>query len=342
MELQRALKAILELNDRVRIELENADIAAERSGTSLVDPHYWELEAMKGDISVLLNKVRWMTPYENDQPTIEENVKIEQLRKFLEANALIPHIETSIRTLVEEPLQNLEPPSLPKGPSFEAKSVTRKAIREPSSGAIGNITGSSIPDGNWMLTYDDGPHPTNTEKVRGILGSYSAPATFFCYVEPAEKYPSVLKKTVAEGYEIGSHSWTHPFLTRVSDTRLKWEVFEATDELEAIANVSIRLFRCPYGDGASNRTRERVVISRRRLIHAFWNVDSKDWADSDENSVLKRVERQMSRVGGGIILFHDIHDVTPKVTKLFLEKYSANQSFGSFDDYYTLGTPIIS
>ena len=57
-----------------------------------------------------------------------------------------------------------------------------------------------------------------------------------------------VKEWLAAGHEIGSHTLTHPHLTRISPARAKEEIFASRKKLEDIFGVPIRHFCHPYGD----------------------------------------------------------------------------------------------
>lgn len=54
------------------------------------------------------------------------------------------------------------------------------------------------------LTFDDGPHPTNTPALLDLLGQYQAKATFFVVGSRAEQHGQVLSRAAAEGHAIGT------------------------------------------------------------------------------------------------------------------------------------------
>ena len=57
-----------------------------------------------------------------------------------------------------------------------------------------------------------------------------------------------VKEWLAAGHEIGSHTLTHPHLTRISPARAKEEIFASRKKLEDAFGVPIRHFCHPYGD----------------------------------------------------------------------------------------------
>jgi len=71
------------------------------------------------------------------------------------------------------------------------------------------------------LTFDDGPHPTHTPRLLNILRSHNVKATFYVTGQNAARYPSLIQRIVSEGHEIGNHTWSHPNLTKLSDSAVK-------------------------------------------------------------------------------------------------------------------------
>src|SRR6266481_5147463 len=73
-------------------------------------------------------------------------------------------------------------------------------------------------DGPYIaMTFDDGPHATNTPKLLEMAAKRHIKLTFFVLGECVEQNPDVLRREVAEGHEIGNHSWSHPNLAKLSD-----------------------------------------------------------------------------------------------------------------------------
>jgi peptidoglycan-N-acetylglucosamine deacetylase len=60
------------------------------------------------------------------------------------------------------------------------------------------------------LTFDDGPWPHTTEQILAILAQRQAPATFFVVGRQVQRYPDLVRRELAAGMAIGSHSYRHP------------------------------------------------------------------------------------------------------------------------------------
>ena len=59
------------------------------------------------------------------------------------------------------------------------------------------------------ITFDDGPTPEVTHWTLKVLKDYNAKATFFCIGNNVEKYPEIFKRVLAEGHNIGNHTYNH-------------------------------------------------------------------------------------------------------------------------------------
>lgn len=159
------------------------------------------------------------------------------------------------------------------------------------------------------ITFDDGPHATNTQEILDILDKYNAKATFFMLGQNVINYKEVVNDVYNRGNEIGIHTWDHKQLTKLSADEIVSEVERTSDAIYDITGEKPKLVRPPYG--SVNNTVKSVL--NYPLI--LWNIDSLDWKSRDENQIVPLV---MSNVqDGDIILLHDIHSTTvPAVEKI--------------------------
>ncbi|MBO5478098.1 MAG: polysaccharide deacetylase family protein [Clostridia bacterium] len=152
------------------------------------------------------------------------------------------------------------------------------------------------------ITFDDGPHKTNTQQILNILSKYNAKATFFMLGQNVEYYPNVVKEVANQGHEIGIHTWSHPQLTKLSESEIAKEINNTAQAIKNITGVEPWLVRPPYG--ALNSTVKSVVPNPFIL----WNIDSLDWKSRDKEQIVPLVLNDVQ--DGDIILLHDIHSTT--------------------------------
>jgi peptidoglycan/xylan/chitin deacetylase (PgdA/CDA1 family) len=79
-------------------------------------------------------------------------------------------------------------------------------------------------DGEVVLTFDDGPWPGNTPAVLRALAEQCTKAIFFPIGKHAIWHPEILKQVAAAGHTIGSHTWSHADLSKLTPDQAKEEI----------------------------------------------------------------------------------------------------------------------
>lgn len=156
------------------------------------------------------------------------------------------------------------------------------------------------------ITFDDGPHPQNTPRLLDMLRARNIKATFYVIGRSVELYPQIVRRTVAEGHEIGNHSHTHRLLSKLGDSEMLTDLRRCHDAIGNAAGVQPRTMRPPYG-GLLQRQRE-LVYSEFGYPVILWSVDPLDWKRPGASVVSSRILSGTS--SGGIILAHDLHGQT--------------------------------
>ena len=122
------------------------------------------------------------------------------------------------------------------------------------------ITRWGSPDQNKIaLTFDDGPDRRYTPRILEILRHYQARATFFVIGMNGIFNPDLLQQIIAEGHEIGSHTFTHPNIALISQQQLELELNSTQRLLESIVGRCSVLFRPPYAVDVEPETPEEVA-----------------------------------------------------------------------------------
>lgn len=167
------------------------------------------------------------------------------------------------------------------------------------------------------LTFDDGPSPKTTPIALELLKKYNAKGTFFMVGHAVEGNEEIVKQVVAEGHQIGNHSWNHPVLTKISLEKAKSQINDTTAALKKASGLDVHIMRPPYG--AINETIQAAVDQSFIL----WDVDTLDWKNRNTASIMKEVRKAQP---GSIILMHDIHQTTIDALPLILQ-YLTEQGF---------------
>jgi peptidoglycan-N-acetylglucosamine deacetylase len=162
--------------------------------------------------------------------------------------------------------------------------------------------------GEVVLTFDDGPAPLSTRSILSALAAECTKATFFVLGEMAAAHPEVVREIDAQGHTIGTHTWSHRNLKRLSDTGMKAEIESAFAVVETgVGHPIAPFFRYPY---LSYTQATSAYLKSRNIAQFAIDIDSFDWRSRNPESVIRRVEANLGRHGRGIILLHDIHAST--------------------------------
>ena len=139
-----------------------------------------------------------------------------------------------------------------------------------------------------------------TDKLLEIMQSEGVRCTFFMVEFWTTKHPEYVKKISDFGHEIGTHSSTHPYMSKLDEGAIRKELSTSSLAIENITGKKVEVFRPPYGDY------DNLLIQTAEDMGLYtiqWDVDSLDWKDLDKNQIEKRV---LSRVkSGSIVLFHN-------------------------------------
>lgn len=156
------------------------------------------------------------------------------------------------------------------------------------------------------MTFDDGPHPTLTPKLLDLLKERRIRATFFMVGRNVARYPDIVKRVVDEGHEIGNHTWSHPFLTKLGHSSVLRELDRTSEAVyKAVQRMPVTM-RPPYG--ALSHSQRTMISKERDVPTILWSVDPQDWRRPGSDVVARRI---IDGAGpGAIILSHDIHSQT--------------------------------
>ena len=176
----------------------------------------------------------------------------------------------------------------------------------PSSAKPATYAQARVDQPYIAMTFDDGPSAENTPRLLEMLKQRNIKATFFLIGQNVASNPDLVRRILAEGHEIGNHSWTHPQLSKLSDDRVTAEITQTQDAIKDASGFTPTLLRPPYG-AITPRQREWIE-SRFGLNIILWSVDPFDWKRPGASVITQRILSQTRP--GAIILSHDIHKQT--------------------------------
>ena len=156
------------------------------------------------------------------------------------------------------------------------------------------------PDKKVAISFDAAWGADKTKGIVETLKEYHANATFFLVGFWVEDYPDETKLIAENGFEIGSHSNTHPDMVKLSFEQKKLELSSSIEIIQKTANITPKLFRAPFG---SYNNELLDVCENLNLKAIQWDVDSLDWKGLSAGEIHSRIMQKVKN--GSIILCHN-------------------------------------
>lgn len=204
-----------------------------------------------------------------------------------------------------------------------SRTITVDPAELPRIGRIQYRNTLPLEDHEVVITFDDGPLPTYTNRILDTLAENCVKATYFLVGRMAQAYPGTVRRIFNEGHVVGTHSLSHPFSFRSMD-----EEAIAREVNGGIARVTAALgnpnavapfFRIP---GLSRSSTAENYLAARSV--AVWSADevADDWrrgitAKDIVRLALQRIEGRDHR---GVLLLHDIHPATAMALPMLLKE----------------------
>ena len=192
----------------------------------------------------------------------------------------------------QAPLENLAKSFA--GVATEASQDTKTLILPSRPG--------SIKRKKIAITFEDGPHPLYTPLILDTLKSRSQKATFYVIGSRASDYDDLILRMSEENHLIGNHSWSHPQLTRVSESDLQDQIVMTQDVITQITGKVPTTYRPPYGIYNID------VIYSANMPTILWSIDPMDLKYKDAEFISNYVLDHA--FDGAIVMLHDTNPYT--------------------------------
>src|SRR5947207_3410348 len=145
----------------------------------------------------------------------------------------------------------------------------------------GRAQTSAVPAGTVALTFDDGPDPRWTPQVLDVLRRHHAHATFFVIGSRVNQYPDLARRIVAEGNELGVHTFTHVELATVPSWQRRLELTLGQNAIVGATGRQPTLMRPPYASEPNALTGPDFEALRDVAAAGYLTVladrDTDDW-----------------------------------------------------------------
>ncbi len=114
------------------------------------------------------------------------------------------------------------------------------------------------------------------------------------------KYPEIANRIVAEGHDIGNHTYSHRELVPATRKAVLWQIRRAQKAIWEATGQKTRFVRPPRGV-YTNTVRQLLIEEGYQIV--LWTVSGVDWQGVSAKRIARRVLKYVRP--GGIILLHD-------------------------------------
>jgi peptidoglycan/xylan/chitin deacetylase (PgdA/CDA1 family) len=168
------------------------------------------------------------------------------------------------------------------------------------------------------LTFDDGPHGPITGQLLDVLKQLKVPATFFVVGKMADKHPDLLRRIVADGHDLASHTYNHYRLPMLTPPQMVQELLEGANAIKRATGFTPKLYRPPGGEYD-----ERVLQATRQVgqTMVLWTADPGDFVQPGTQVIIERTMKKIR--SGGIILLHDGVPQTIQIVPYLVQRLRA-------------------
>lgn len=153
------------------------------------------------------------------------------------------------------------------------------------------------------LTFDAAWGSDKTAKIVSTLQENGVSGTFFLVGFWVEQNADKVKLIDDAGFDIGTHSNTHPKMSTLSSEQVKNELTKSMELITNITGKEVKFFRAPFGDYNDNLI---SIAGSLGLKTIQWDVDSLDWKGLSAEEILTRIKNSVKN--GSIILCHNNSD----------------------------------
>jgi peptidoglycan/xylan/chitin deacetylase (PgdA/CDA1 family) len=218
--------------------------------------------------------------------------------------ALGPPPTTTTTTATTRPPSSTATTSTRPGSTTTAASTTTttRATTTTTTRATTTTTSAPVPcrSGYVALGFDDGPD-VYSDQLLDIFEAKQAKASHFLIGNKiTPDLAPVVARMVRLGHVVGNHSWTHPYLTQLTDDEIRSELTQTTDRLVAVGVPRPDLWRPPYEDVDA---RVASIATSLGLSEVLWDLDTNDWQGITPEETTRRIVDGAR--AGTVVLLHE-------------------------------------
>ncbi|GAA6029169.1 hypothetical protein JCM8097_001634 [Rhodosporidiobolus ruineniae] len=185
---------------------------------------------------------------------------------------------------------------------------------------------ATLPEPNtWGFTLDDGPNCSHNAYY-DFLQEQNQKATMFYIGSNVLDWPLEAQRGLADGHEICSHTWSHRYMTSLSNEQVFAELYYAKKAIKDVLGVTVQCWRPPYGDVDD---RVRYIANALGMSTIIWVDNTFDYeiatlsaatVERNYNDIIAKAANGTYNTHGTIVLTHELNNDTMALGELYLPK----------------------
>ncbi|GIF01305.1 bi-functional transferase/deacetylase [Paractinoplanes rishiriensis] len=164
-----------------------------------------------------------------------------------------------------------------------------------------------MPARTIALTFDDGPDPQWTPRILEVLRRHRVHGTFFVIGSQVVRNAGLADRVVAEGHEIGVHTFTHPRVPGLPAWLRRLEHSTTQAAIAYTTGRSTTLYRPPYSSVADALDNADIPTLREAAhqgdLTVLNDLDSEDWRRPGAETIVRQATPRAG--AGAVVLLHD-------------------------------------
>lgn len=190
---------------------------------------------------------------------------------------------------------------------FTVVSVPTYVVNQRANNGVPTVSKRSLPiysvateEKKIAISFDCAWGVEYTQKLLDTMEKNDVRCTFFAVEFWVNKYPEYANAIVESGHELGTHSRTHSYMSKLGEAEIIDELQTSCKAIERATGQTPTLFRAPYGDY------NNLLIDTATSMGLYtiqWDVDSLDWKNLSATEIAMRVINGAKN--GSIILCHN-------------------------------------
>lgn len=171
------------------------------------------------------------------------------------------------------------------------------------------------------LTFDAGFENGYMPNILDVLKKHDIKATFFLVGNYLETEPDLVKRMIEEGHIVGNHTYTHPDMSKISDTEaFNRELVKFEEKYKEVTGQDlVKFYRPPQGKFSESNLKQANELGYKTF---FWSLAYVDWYVNDQPTKEQAFSKLIPRIHpGAVVLLHSTSRTNSEILDELITKW---------------------